>query len=90
MEPEQVFPYTPSIVYSSTVAAAAGGTSTARRRRSAFRSLPRWDRRVKTTLRICWKGGGESWWLVEARGKAGIFHGSMALEDVMARILNER
>jgi hypothetical protein len=41
------------------------------------------------TLKVRYRGGAESWWLVEARGSQGVFPGSAALEDVMVQVLNE-
>jgi hypothetical protein len=38
---------------------------------------------------VAWRGGPESWWLVTARGRHGVFPGYAALEDVMAGVLNE-
>lgn len=40
-------------------------------------------------LQVTYRGGPESWWLVTARGRHGCFPGHLALEDVMAQVLNE-
>jgi hypothetical protein len=38
---------------------------------------------------VTYRGGAESWWLIDARGSIGVFPGHAALEDVMAQIFNE-
>lgn len=68
----------------------AAGTGTARRSRSAWSRLGPWPRSRHLTLKVTYKGGSESWWLIEARGASGVFPGHLSLEDVMARIFNER
>lgn len=67
------------------------GSITARRSRTArlWRTLPRGDRHKWVTVRIRWRGGAESWWLVEARGKVQAVQGWQALEDLMCAIHNE-
>jgi hypothetical protein len=65
----------------------AGGTHTVRRSRS-FKSLRRQDRAEKVTLRISYRGGAESWWLVESRGTHAAFPGWLALEDLMRVVKN--
>lgn len=40
-------------------------------------------------MTVSWRGGAESWWLVQARGRHGTFPGHCAIEDVMAAVLNE-
>ncbi len=41
------------------------------------------------TLQVTYRGGAESWWLVQARGSQGVFPGSAALEDIMSQVFNE-
>ncbi len=65
------------------------GHETVRAKRGRWRALATWPRRRPLTLQVAWRGGPESWWLVSARGRHGVFPGSMALEDVMAQVLNE-
>ncbi len=65
------------------------GHSTARAKRGRWRYLARWPRSEKLQISIKWRGGAESWWLVEARGSSGVFPGHAALEDVMNQVLNE-
>ncbi len=65
------------------------GHETVRAKRGRWRHLPLWPRTRHLTVKITYRGGGESWWLVEARGSHGVFPGHCALEDVMAQICNE-
>lgn len=51
-----------------------------------FSGLAKRDRKARITLTIHHRGGAESWWLVEARGRKVPFPGHRALEDVMAEI----
>jgi hypothetical protein len=51
--------------------------------------LSTWPRRRKLRLTISWRGGAESWWLVEARGCHGVFPGHRSLEDVAAEVCSE-
>lgn len=48
-----------------------------------------WPRRHALTLRVTYRGGAESWWLIESRGSSGVFPGHLGLEDVMTTVLNE-
>jgi hypothetical protein len=41
------------------------------------------------SLTVSYRGGSESWWLVEARGSHGVFPGHAALEDVLSQVCNE-
>jgi hypothetical protein len=52
--------------------------------------LARWPRTQHLTIKVTYRGGAESWWLVEARGSTGVFPGSCYIEDVMAAVFNER
>lgn len=60
------------------------------RTKKGFLRMPQADRSQKFTLRVSYKGGPESYWLIEARGEHQVFAGWWALEDVMARVLSER
>lgn len=40
----------------------------------------------RLTITVKYRGGSESWWHVEARGRNGAFPGWMGLDDVMAEI----
>lgn len=65
------------------------GHDTARAKRGRWRRLPTWPRQREVTLKVTWRGGPESYWLVHARGVHAAFTGHMALEDVMAEVCNE-
>ncbi len=65
------------------------GHDTARAKRGRWSRFSTWPRRRSLTIEIVWRGGPESWWLVKARGSHGVFPGHMAIEDVMAQVLNE-
>lgn len=65
------------------------GHSTARAKRGRWYGLPTWPRQRKLSVELTWRGGPESWWLVKARGRHGVFPGHAAIEDVMAQVLNE-
>ncbi len=56
--------------------------------RSGYRwfGLRCWDREEKLTLVIKYRGGPECWYLVEARGRHGVFPGIAALHDVMREV----
>lgn len=45
-----------------------------------------WPREQKITLTVKYRGGAEGWYLVEARGRHGVFPGVVALHDVMMEI----
>lgn len=38
------------------------------------------------TLTVTYRGGAESWWLIQARGRSAAVPGHRALDDVMAEI----
>ncbi len=65
------------------------GQNGARAQRGRWRHLARWPRARKLGITVTYRGGAESWWLIQARGSQGVFPGHAALEDVMARVLNE-
>jgi len=62
------------------------GGPTQRATPGRFSGLARRNRADRLTLTLRYKGGGEAWWLVEARGRTAAFPGHMALHDVMAEI----
>lgn len=51
-----------------------------------WRSLSRRNPKDKLTLTVTYRGGPEAWYLVEARGRSGVFPGVRALHDVMEEI----
>jgi hypothetical protein len=51
--------------------------------------LRRWPRSEKLTLKVYWRGGAESYWLVEARGSSGVFPGHASIEDVLHQVMSE-
>lgn len=65
------------------------GHGRVRAKRGRWYGLAQWPRRRSLTLTVAYRGGPESWWLVTARGRHGVFPGSAYLEDVMASVLNE-
>lgn len=48
-----------------------------------------WPRRTRLHLTIVSRGGAESWWQIDTRGRQWRVPGWVALEDVMAWILQE-
>jgi hypothetical protein len=65
------------------------GHVTARAKRGRWFGLSRWPRSQQLTITVGYRGGPESWWLVTARGRHGVFPGHAALEDVMSSVFNE-
>lgn len=51
-----------------------------------FQGLVRRDSKTALTLTVTYRGGAESWWLVQARGRKAAFPGHRCLDDVMAEI----
>jgi hypothetical protein len=51
--------------------------------------LRRWPRSEALTIKIQYRGGAESWWLVTARGSHGVFPGHASLEDVLHQVFSE-
>lgn len=88
-ELEQVFPSTTWEWRRVRVRAAPAGQDTARAQRGRWHGLTRWPRTQGLTVTIAYRGGPQSWWLVTARGRHGVFPGCAALEDVMAMVFNE-
>lgn len=85
-----MFGYTPSMRIRASLCPSAAGNKAARRSRSTWMRLALWPRGRSVRLTVTYKGGGEGWYLVQARGESGVFAGCVALEDVMARIYSER
>jgi hypothetical protein len=86
---EQVFPSTTWQWKKVKMKPPPAGHSTARAQRGRWRHLARWPRTQRMTLQVTYRGGAESWWLVQARGSQGVFPGSAALEDIMSQVFNE-
>jgi len=54
-----------------------------------WHGLTRRPKESQLTLTVTYKGGSEAWWLVQARGRSGVFPGYRAIHDVMAEINRE-
>lgn len=65
-------------------AARTGTTRVAKQRR--WKGLARRNPKDSLTIRITYRGGNQAWYLVEARGRSGVFPGVLALHDVMREI----
>lgn len=65
------------------------GHGTARAKRGRWYGLAVWPRREPLTIKVGYRGGPESWWLVTARGRSGVFPGHASLEDVMSDVMSE-
>lgn len=59
------------------------------RKPGRFSGLSRRNRTARLTMTISYKGGAESWWLIETRGRHAVFPGHRCLDDVMAEINRE-
>lgn len=86
---EQAFPSTTSVWEWRKIKRRPQGTNAASPKGSRWHGLGRWPRSQHLTLKITYRGGAESWWLVEARGRHGVFPGCAAVEDMMAQVFNE-
>lgn len=53
---------------------------------SRWSQVKRRDPKTPLDVKIRYRGGAESWWLIEARGCKAAFPGHMCIEDVMAEI----
>jgi hypothetical protein len=53
---------------------------------SRFYGLTRRDSKTALDIKIKYRGGAESWWLIETRGRTAAFPGWMGLDDVMAEV----
>lgn len=86
---EQPFPSTTAAWEWRKIKRRPQGTHTASPKGSRWHGLARWPRSQHLTIKISYRGGAESWWLVNARGQHGVFPGHCAVEDMMAQIFNE-
>lgn len=86
---EHTFPSTTSEWEWRKIKRRPQGTDTARAKRGRWYGLATWPRRRTLSIQITWRGGPESWWLVKARGRHGVFPGFLSIEDVMAAVCNE-
>jgi hypothetical protein len=84
-----VFPSTTFVWKQVKMKPPPAGQDAARAKRGRWHGLATWPRRRSVTVTIYWRGGPESWWLVKARGRHGVFPGHCAIEDVMAQVCNE-
>ncbi len=89
MAVEQTFPSTTWAWKQVKMKTPPAGQDRARAQRGRWHGFPVWPRRKVLTLTIVYRGGPQSWWLVSARGRHGVFPGVAALEDVMRQVLNE-
>lgn len=62
------------------------GRATSPQAPSRWYKVGRRDPKRPLDIKITYRGGSEAWWLVEARGRHGVFPGHMALHDVMREI----
>lgn len=86
---EQPFPSTTWAWKRTKIRTPPAGQTTARAKRGRWYGLATWPRSRPLTVTISYRGGAESWWLVQARGRNGVFPGHAAIEDVMAAVNNE-
>ncbi len=86
---EQVFPSTTWAWKQVKMKPPPAGHNGARAKRGRWRHLAQWPRTRKLQVTVTYRGGAESWWLIEARGSQGAFPGHAALEDVMSQVFNE-
>ncbi len=89
MGDEQTFPSTTWQWKRVKMKPPSAGQDGARAKRGRWHGFPVWPRQRPLTVKIVYRGGPESWWLVTARGRHGVFPGVAALEDVMRQVLNE-
>lgn len=66
-----------------------GGQEAGRSASYGFKRLRRSRRDLPVRITVTYRGGAQSWWLVEARGRHQAISGVMAFEDVMRIIHNE-
>ncbi len=68
---------------------ASGAAGTRQHPRSGYRwfGCYRWPRDQKLTLTITYRAGAECWYLVEGRGRKGVFPGVVALHDVLQEVM---
>lgn len=87
-QPEHTFPSTNYAWKLVKIKPPPAGHNTARGKRGRWRHLAAWPSHRKLTLTISYRGGTESWWLIETRGSHGVVPGHLHLDDVMAIIHN--
>lgn len=68
------------------LSAAAGRATSREAKPRRFRGLSRRNASDRLTIVVTYRGGPEAWYLVEARGRSGVFPGVRALHDVMEEI----
>lgn len=51
-----------------------------------WRGLSRRDPHGPLTITISYRGGAESWWLIQARGRSAAVPGHRSLDDVMSEM----
>lgn len=88
-EPEQSFPSTTWAWRRVKVSSRPQGHGTARSSAYGWRGLRRTRRDLPVRLTVTYRGGAQSYWLVEARGHHKVLAGHTALEDLMAAIHND-
>ena len=65
------------------------GRATSPKAPSRWFGLKRRDPKLALDIKIKYRGGSEAWYLVEARGRAGVFPGHLCIHDVMREINRE-
>lgn len=68
---------------------AAGTASKSAPKARRWGGLVRRSGREALTIRVTYRGGAEAWYLVEARGRSGVFTGVRSLHEVMQEVNNE-
>jgi hypothetical protein len=86
---EHTFPSTTFVWKQVKMKPPPAGHTTARAKRGRFGSLPTWPRHRDLTITIRHRGGAESWWLIQSRGRHAAFPGHLSIEDVMVVVLSE-
>lgn len=86
---EHLFPSTTFAWRKVKMKTPPAGQGTVRAQRGRWHGLTTWPRARTLSVSITYRGGPESWWLVNSRGRHGVFPGSAAIEDVMAAVCNE-
>lgn len=66
----------------------AGTASKSAPKARRWGGLSKRNGRDALTIRITYRGGNQAWYLVEARGRSGVFTGVRALHEVMEEINN--
>jgi hypothetical protein len=87
-EAEQLFSSTTWEWRKTKIRRPPDGQQTAPRSGGHWHGLPPRPIRESITLTIRWRGGGECWYEITARGRTGRIPGWLSLHDVMERINN--